>query len=93
MENFKYFFESFRIRVIELVKRIIRVYREEVIIKFGMNSFLLDSEDVFIDLLIDSGIGAVTQSMQVAMMRGDEVYSGSRSYYALVELVKNIFGY
>lgn len=60
MENFKYFFESFRIRVIELVKRIIRVYREEVIIKFGMNSFLLDSEDVFIDLLIDSGIGAVT---------------------------------
>ncbi|EFF7469725.1 hypothetical protein BWB88_002953 [Escherichia coli] len=61
--------------------------------KSGMNPFLLDSEDVFIDLLTDSGTGAVTQSMQAAMMRGDEAYSGSRSYYALAESVKNIFGY
>lgn len=93
MENFKYFFELFCICVIELVKCIICVYCEEVIIKFGMNLFLLDSEDVFIDLLIDSGIGVVMQSMQVVMMCGDEVYSGSCSYYVLVELVKNIFGY
>ncbi|XNN28866.1 tryptophanase [Escherichia coli] len=70
-----------------------RAYREEAIIKSGMKLFLLDSEDVFIDLLTDSGTGAVTQSMQAAMMRGDEAYSGSRSYYALAESVKNIFGY
>ena len=78
MENFKHLPEPFRIRVIEPVKRTTRAYREEAIIKSGMNPFLLDSEDVFIDLLTDSGTGAVTQSMQAAMMRGDEAYSGSR---------------
>ena len=93
MENFKHLPEPFRIRVIEPVKRTTRAYREEAIIKSGMNPFLLDSEDLFIDLLTDSGTGAVTQSMQAAMMRGDEAYSGSRSYYALAESVKNIFGY
>ncbi|MFF0975735.1 beta-eliminating lyase-related protein [Proteus mirabilis] len=54
---------------------------------------MLDSEDVFIDLLTDSGTGAVTQNMQSAMMRGDEAYSGSCSYYTLSKSVKNIFGY
>ena len=78
MENFKHLPEPFRIRVIEPVKRTTRAYREEAIIKSGMNPFLLDSEDVFIDLLTDSGTGAVTQSMQAAMMRGDEAYSGRR---------------
>ncbi len=58
MENFKHLPEPFRIRVIEPVKRTTRAYREEAIIKSGMNPFLLDSEDVFIDLLTDSGTGA-----------------------------------
>ena len=53
MENFKHLPEPFRIRVIEPVKRTTRAYREEAIIKSGMNPFLLDSEDVFIDLIID----------------------------------------
>ncbi|SQD08184.1 tryptophanase [Escherichia coli] len=57
MENFKHLPEPFRIRVIEPVKRTTRAYREEAIIKSGMNPFLLDSEDVFIDLLTDSGTG------------------------------------
>lgn len=55
--NFKHLPEPFRIRVIEPVKRTTRAYREEAIIKSGMNPFLLDSEDVFIDLLTDSGTG------------------------------------
>lgn len=88
MENFKHLPEPFRIRVIEPVKRTTREHREAAIIKSGMNPFLLDSEDVFIDLLTDSGTGAVTQNMQAAMMRGDEAYSGSRSYYALADAVK-----
>ena len=93
MENFKHLPEPFRIRVIEPVKRTTRTYREEAILKAGMNPFLLDSEDIFIDLLTDSGTGAVTQDMQAAMLRGDEAYSGSRSYYALANAVKEIFGY
>ncbi|MGR5145078.1 tryptophanase [Photobacterium alginatilyticum] len=93
MENFKHLPEPFRIRVIEPVKRTTRAYREEAVLKAGMNPFLLDSEDVFIDLLTDSGTGAITQDMQAAMLRGDEAYSGSRSYHALADAVKDIFGY
>ncbi|AOP42308.2 tryptophanase [Edwardsiella piscicida] len=93
MDNFKHLPEPFRIRVIEPVKRTTREHREQAIAASGMNPFLLDSEDVFIDLLTDSGTGAVTQNMQAAMMRGDEAYSGDRSYYALVDAVKQIFGY
>ncbi|MEI6897766.1 MAG: tryptophanase [Psychromonas sp.] len=93
MENFKHLPEPFRIRVIEPVKRTTREYRDEAILKSGMNPFLLDSEDVFIDLLTDSGTGAITQKMQAAMLLGDEAYSGSRSYYALANAVKDIFAY
>jgi len=93
MNNFKHLPEPFRIRVIEPVKRTTREHRDNAIIQAGMNPFLLDSEDVFVDLLTDSGTGAVTQNMQAAMLRGDEAYSGSRSYYALCNAVKDIFGY
>ncbi|WP_274584368.1 tryptophanase [Neisseria leonii] len=93
MEHFKHLPEPFRIRVIEPVARTTRAYREQAIVQAGLNPFLLDSRDVFIDLLTDSGTGAVTQDMQAAMLRGDEAYSGSRSYYALADTVKEIFGY
>ncbi|MDH3000079.1 tryptophanase [Chelonobacter oris] len=82
-----------RIRVIEPVKRTTREYREKAILAAGMNPFLLDSEDVFIDLLTDSGTGAITQAMQAAMLIGDEAYSGSRSFHALAKAVNTIFGY
>lgn len=59
MENFKYLLEFFCICVIELVKCIIWEYCEKVILNVGMNFFLFDSEDVFIDLFIDSGIGVI----------------------------------
>jgi tryptophanase len=85
--------EPFRIRVVEPVKWTTREYREAALAKAGLNPFLLDSEDVFIDLLSDSGTGAVTQNMQAAMQRGDEAYSGSRSYHALRRAVQDIFGY
>ncbi|WP_394213657.1 tryptophanase [Enterovibrio calviensis] len=85
--------EPFRIRVIEPVKRTTRAYREEILLKAGLNTFLLDSEDVYLDCLTDSGTGAVTQDMQAAMLRGDEAYSGSRSFHRLKDTVYDIFGY
>lgn len=93
MQSFKHLPEPFRIRVIEPVKRTTLAYREEAIKKAWMNPFLLDSADVFIDLLTDSGTGAVTQDMQAAMLRGDEAYAGSRSYNRLRDTVQDIFGY
>lgn len=93
MENFKHLPEPFRIRVIEPVKRTTEAYRNQAIVEAGLNPFLLKSEDIFIDLLTDSGTGAVTQQMQAGMLMGDEAYSGSRSYYRLEQAVQDIFGY
>jgi len=89
----KYIPEPYRIRVVEPIGQTTRSQREEALAKVGFNPFLLHSKDVFIDLLTDSGTGAVTQSMQAAMLMGDEAYSGSRSYFTLKEAVEDIFGY
>ncbi|MDN3609908.1 tryptophanase [Vibrio ostreicida] len=89
----KYLPEPYRIRVIEPVRMTTRTEREHALEKVGYNPFLLDSKDVFIDLLTDSGTGAVTQNMQAATLRGDESYSGSRSYFVLKEAVAHIFAY
>jgi len=89
----EYIAEPYRIRVIEPIKQTTRAQREEALAKVGCNPFLLKSKDVFIDLLTDSGTGAVTQAMQSAMLKGDEAYSGSRSYFALQDAVKDIFDY
>ncbi len=93
MKDLTHLPEPFRIRVVEPLKRTTPEYRVEALLRAGLNPFLLDSDDVFIDLLTDSGTGAITQNMQAAMLRGDEAYSGSRSYHELAGAVNDIFGY
>ncbi|MGF1719097.1 tryptophanase [Vibrio kyushuensis] len=85
--------EPFRIRVIEPITRISKTDRLRALEQAGLNTLLLDSKDVYIDCLTDSGTGAVTQSMQAAMLLGDEAYSGSKSFRKLESVVTNIFGY
>jgi tryptophanase len=85
--------EPFRMKMVEPINLIDKGSREEAIQRAGYNVFGLRAEDVFIDLMTDSGTGAMSQDQWSAIMQGDESYSGARSYYRLAETVKDIFGF
>jgi tryptophanase len=85
--------EPFRIKMVEPIHIIDRAGREQALRQAGYNLFSLRAEDVFIDLLTDSGTGAMSQSQWAAMLEGDESYAGARSYYRLAEVMQEIFGF
>ncbi|HEY59257.1 MAG TPA: tryptophanase [Anaerolineae bacterium] len=85
--------EPFRIKMIEPIHLIPRAEREAAMKQAGYNLFALSAENVYIDLLTDSGTGAMSQSQWAAMMEGDESYAGARSFYRLKESVRDIFGF
>jgi tryptophanase len=85
--------EPFRIKSVEPIQWTTRPQREQRLLAASRNLFLLSADDVLIDLLTDSGTGAMSTHQWAAMMEGDESYAGSRSFEQFRKSVQSIFGY
>ena len=85
--------EPFRIKSVEPLRQTTREERERFLERAGYNLFLIAAKDILIDLLTDSGTSAMSTEQWAAMMRGDESYAGSESFYRMERAVKDLTGF
>lgn len=87
------FVEPFRIKMVEPIRRTTREERVQILDKAFLNLFKIKADDIFIDLMTDSGTSAMSDLQWSALLRGDESYAGARSFYRLQDAVRDIYGF